>query len=125
MNRRNLENAVFEPEKLHRFTLFTYLKPAKAGETDQKHDVPRKSPNSGRREGATQSPCGIQASDRREVRPAILHHLPGWEGCSSVSLRRVAEDRGKAYEALELQPHEEEVFEPHQLLRPVGGDRRT
>src|SRR6185312_11145618 len=123
MNQKNPQNALTEPEKVQEFAIFTSLIPAIAGVIARKQDVPRKSPNSSGREGATQSPRGIQAPDRRKVRRAILHHFAGWEGCTSLSLRGVAADRAEAGQSLELQSNEKEVFEPHKLLRPVGGDR--
>src|SRR5580693_9523129 len=57
--------------------------------------VSRQSPNSRRRKRTAQGPLGIQASHRREVRHAILHHELGWQGCSSVSLRGVGADRAE------------------------------
>src|SRR5438045_8060668 len=89
----------------------------------RKINVSRQPANSGRREGTFKGPRGIQAPDRREVRHAILHHITRWEGCSSVSLRRVAADRREAGQALQFQSDEEKVFEPYELLRSVGGDR--
>src|SRR5690242_15891190 len=123
MNQKNPQNAVTEPKTVQEFAIFTSLMPAIAGAVARKRNVPRKSPNSSGRERATQSPCGIQAPDRREVRRAILHHFAGWEGCTSLSLRGVAADRAEAGQSLELQSNEEKVSEPYELLRPGGGDR--
>src|SRR5260221_5294734 len=82
-------------------------------------------PSSSRgRKWPTQGPFRVQARAGREVRNTILHHQPGWQGCSTVSLRGVAADRGKAGPVVEFQPHEEEVPGPHELLRAGGGDRR-
>src|SRR5262245_56512127 len=125
MNQKNPQIAVTEPEKHPEIAVFTSLLPVIAGLAVRKKNVSRKPSNSRGREGALKGARGIQASDRREVRHAILHHLARWEGCSSVSLRGVAADRGEAGTALQFQSDEEKVFEPHQLLRPAGGDRRT
>src|SRR6185436_16762649 len=81
------------------------------------NDVPWQSPNPSGRQGTTQSPCRIQARARRKVRRAILHHLLGREGCSSVSLRGVGADRAEACRSFKLQPREEETTHPHKLLR--------
>src|SRR5215472_5655420 len=124
MNQKNPQIAVTEPEKQLEITVFASLTAVLARLADRKN-VSRQPSNSGRREGAFKGPRGIQASDRREVRHAILHHLARWEGCSSVSLRRVAADRGEAGQALQFQSDEKEVSESHQLLRPTGGDRRA
>src|SRR5215468_562004 len=112
MNRKNPQIAVTEPEKQIEITVFTSLLAAAI----RKH-VSRQPSNSRGRKGTPQGALGIQASHRREVRDAILHHQPGWKGCSSVSLRGVAADRREAVAALELQSHEEKVSQPHQLLR--------
>src|SRR5271165_3870856 len=57
------------------------------GMTNEKEHVSRQSSNSGRRKGTVEGPGRVQAGDRREVRPAILHHKSGWGCCSSISLR--------------------------------------
>src|SRR5215471_1381395 len=120
MHQKTPKNTATGPQKQLEITVFTSLFLV----TIRRY-VSRKPPNSRGRKGKTQSPRGIQASDRREVRNAILHHQRGWKGCSSLSLRGMAEDRGKAGAPLQLQPDQEEVFESHQLLRPAGGDGRA
>src|ERR1700727_1710326 len=125
MKLKNPQITVTEPEKHLELTVLASLAPILAGVVVRKNNVSRQPSNSGRREGTFKGPCGIQASDRREVRHAILHHIARWEGCSSVSLRGMAADRGKAGQALQFQSDEEKVFEPHQLLRSVGGNRWT
>src|SRR6266568_4205337 len=87
-----------------------------------RNHVSRQSPNSRGRKGTTQSPRGIQARDRREIRSAILHHEPRWQGCTSVSLRGVGADRAEAGGALHFQPYEEEVSGSSELLRADGRD---
>src|SRR5689334_9882560 len=123
MKAKNLQITVTEPEKHLELTVLASLMPVLAGAIARKNNVSRQPSNSGRRERTFKGPRGIQASDRREVRHAILHHIARWEGCSSVSLRGVAADRGEAGKALQFQSDEEKVFEPYQLLRPAGGDR--
>src|ERR1051326_8875001 len=129
MNPKDPQIAVTEPEKQLEFTVFTSLIPAVAGIAAKgftaKNNVSRQPSNSRRREGTFKGPRGIQASDRREVRHAILHHLARRQGCSSVSLRGVAADRRETGAAIELQPDQEKVSQSHQLLRPAGGDRRA
>src|SRR5258708_8084519 len=124
MNQKSPQNSVTEPEIQQEITVFTSLWPAVAGAVAKRH-VSRQPSNSRGRKGTFKSPRRIQASDRREVRNAILHHFAGWKGCSSLSLRGVAADRRKAGAAFELQPDQEKVLEPHQLLRPGGGDGWT
>src|SRR5215472_16463237 len=124
MNRKTPKNAVTEPEIQQEITVFTSLWPAIAGAIVRRH-VSRQPSNSRRRKGTAQSPSGVQAHDRREVRHTILHHQPGRKGCSSISLRRVAADRTKAGLALEFQPDQEETLEPHQLLRAARGNGRA
>src|SRR4051812_23236593 len=85
-------------------------------------NVSRQSPNPSRRKGANQGSCGLQTGDRREVRRQILHHFDGWQGCPTVSLRRMGKDRSQAEWAFELQCLEEEVSHRHQLLRTDGGN---
>src|SRR6266568_5267278 len=82
--------------------------------------VSRQSPNSRGRKRTAQGPRGIQARDRREVWPAILHHQPGWQGCTSLSLRGVGTDRAEAGGTLHLQSDEEEVSGSSELLRADG-----
>src|SRR5579859_5726260 len=122
MNPKDPKIAVTGPEKQLEFTVFASLIPVLAG-IAAKINVSRQPSNSRRREGTFKGPRGIQAHDRREVRNAILHHLARWEGCSSISLRRVAADRREAGAVVEFQPDQEKVLESHQLLRPAGGDR--
>src|ERR1700743_1303980 len=122
MKAKNLQIAETRPEKHLELTVSSSLMPVLAGVT-RKNNVSRQPSNSSRRERTFKSPRGIQASDRREVRHAILHHFARWEGCSSVSLRGVAADRGEAGKALQFQSDEEKVFEPYELLRAAGGDR--
>src|SRR5579884_2044612 len=123
MNQKNPQMDANEPARQLEITVFTSLMPVLAGIAARKSNVSRKPSNSRRREGTFKGPRGIQAPDRRKVRHAILHHIARWEGCSSVSLRGVAADRREAGAAFQLQSDQEKVFEPHQLLRPVGGDR--
>src|SRR5215510_4698511 len=117
MNQENFQIAVTEPEKQLEITVFTSVIPDLAGLAVGKNHVSRQPSNSRRREGASQGPRGIQASDRREVRHAILHHFARWEGCSSISLRGVAADRREAGAPFKFQPDEEKVSQSHQLLR--------
>src|ERR1700733_867160 len=77
--------------------------PALRGKTH----VSRQSPNSRGRKRTAQSPGGVQAGDRREIRQGILHHKLRREGCSVVSLRGVGTDRAEAGRALHLQSYEE------------------
>ena len=49
--------------------------------TDRDPYVSRQSPNSRGRKRTAQGPRGIQAGDRREIRPAILYHKFGRQGC--------------------------------------------
>src|ERR1700681_3885854 len=123
MNLKNPQMTVTEPEIKLELTVFASLLPVVTGIAARKNNVSRQPSNSGRREGTFKGPRGIQAPDRREARRQILQHLARWEGCSSVSLRRVAADRGEAGQALQFQSDQEKVFEPHQLLRSVGGNR--
>src|SRR5690242_9790430 len=125
MNQKNPQIAVTEPEKQLEITVFASLLPVMAGLAARKNNVSRQPSNSRRREGTFKGPRGIQAPDRREVRRPILHHLARWEGCSSVSLRGMAADRGEAGAVVEFQPDQEKVSESHELLRPAGGDRRA
>src|SRR5580693_1511352 len=87
--------------------------------------VSRQSSNARRRKGTAQSSVGIQARHRREVRHAILHHQPGWQGCSSVSLRGMGTDRAEVGRALDLQSYEEKVSEQGELLGTGGRDGRA
>src|SRR5260370_34953872 len=118
MKQKQPKIAVTEPEKL---TIFSVLWPGIAGLVAVKNNVSRQPSNPGRRKGATQGPRGIQTPDRREVQSAILHHKFGWQGCSSVSLRRVGADRAKAGGAFEFQPDQEKVSRADQLLRASSG----
>src|SRR5215471_7900455 len=114
------QKAVTEPEIHQEITVFASLLVVAA-----KNHVSRQPPNPRRRKGTSEDPIRIQASDRREVWDPILHHQRGWEGCSTISLRGVAADRGEAGEVVEFQSDEEEVFEPHQLLRPGSRHGRS
>src|SRR5215831_950914 len=120
MNPPKPQIAMTEPEMQQAFTVFTSLCVAVA-----RRHVSRQPSNSRRRKGKAQGPRGIQASDRREVRHAILHHQSGRKGCSSLSLRGMAADRRETGAAFELQSDQEKVFEPHELLRPERGNGRA
>src|SRR5258708_33300803 len=124
MNPNQPSFAVNESETLVVSVFASLFVPALAG-VAAKQNVSRQPSNSRGRKGTSQDPCGIQASHRREVWTAILHHKLGRKGCSSVSLRGMAADRRKASPALEFQSDQEEVFEPHQLLRPGCGHGRA
>src|SRR5579864_3541181 len=78
--------------------------------------VSRQSPNSRGRKRTAQDSSRVQASARREIRSAILHHELRREGCSSVSLRGMGADRAEAGRALHFQSHEEEISRSHELL---------
>src|SRR6476660_715141 len=119
MKLKNPQITVTEPEIKLELTVFASL----VAVAVRKNNVSRQPSNSGRRKGTFKGPRGIQAPDRREVRHAILHHIARWEGCSSVSLRGMAADRGEAGQALKFQSDKEKVFEPYQLLRSAGGNR--
>src|SRR5580765_6951282 len=119
MNLKNPKIAAAQPERNLDITVFASLLPVVAGIAVRKNNVSRQPSNSGRREGTFKGPRGIQAPDRREVRRPILHHIARWEGCSGVSLRGVAADRGKAGAAIQLQSDQEEILESHELLRPA------
>src|SRR5215510_560596 len=120
MNQNQPQIAVTEPEIQQGITVFTSLCVAVA-----RRHVSRQPSNSRGRKGTAQSSRGIQASDRREVRNAILHHQPGRKGCSSLSLRGMAADRREAGSAIELQSDEKEVSKSHELLRPSRGNGRA
>src|SRR5260370_34202245 len=125
MKKKNAQNGVTEPEIQQEITVLASFLPVIAGVVAVRKHVSRQPSNSRGRKGTAQGPRGVQASDRREVRHAILHHQLGRKGCSSLSLRGVAADRRKVGAALELQPNQKKVLEPHQLLRPSGGDGRA
>src|SRR5579862_7327603 len=116
MNLKQPQIAVTETDNLQELTVFTSSLSA------VESDVSRQPSNSRGRERAPQGSLGIQASDRREVRSAILHHKPRRKGCSNISLRGMATDRGKTCRSLELQSDEEEISESDQLLRAGRGD---
>src|SRR5580698_7905380 len=125
------KNSPNEPESTSILTAFTSLvlaaiaaKRFSAPVKGRTH-VSRQPPNSRRRKRTAQSSVGIQARDRREVRHAILHHQPGWEGCSSISLRGMGTDRAEVGRALDLQSYEEKVSEQGELLGTGGRDGRT
>src|SRR3954451_5254198 len=82
-----------------------------------KTNVSRQSSNTRRRKGPVKGPCGIQAHGRREIWSAILHHKPRRQGCSDISLRGMAADRGEALKALKLQSGQEELPHADELLR--------
>jgi hypothetical protein len=86
--------------------------------------VSRQSPNTRRRKRASQGAGGVQAGDRREIRPTILYHQLGRQSCSSLSLRRVGADRAEACGIVDLQSHQEEISRPCELLGPAGGNGR-
>src|SRR6266436_4882521 len=121
MKQKQPKIAVTELETQRQFTIFSFLWPVMASLIAVKSNVSRKPSNPGRRKRAPQGPRGIQAPDRREVWSAILHHKFGWQGCSSVSLRRVGADRAKAGGTVEFQPDQEKVSRADQLLRAGGG----
>src|SRR5579864_9573663 len=77
--------------------------------------VSRQSPNSRRRQRASQGPGRVQAGDRREIRHAILHHKFGREGCPDISLPGMVAHRAEAGQSLHFQPYEEEVPHPGEL----------
>src|SRR3954447_10926931 len=80
-------------------------------------NVSRQQSGAGGREGSPQGPCGLQTSHRREVRRGVLHNESRRQSGRDLSGGRVAQDRGQAGEALELQSIEEKVFEQGELLR--------
>src|SRR6266481_416992 len=125
MHQKQPQIAVTEAEIQYEIAISTSFLPAMAGAVAVKSHVSRKPSNSSRRKRTPQGPRGIQAPYRREIWSAILHYQPGWQGCSSVSLRGMAADRGKAGAALEFQSGQEEVSQPDQLLRAGGGDGWT
>src|SRR5215472_9685131 len=87
--------------------------------------VSRQSPNSRGRKRTAQDSSRVQASARREIRSAILHHELRREGCTSVSLRRMGADRAETGKALHFQSYEEEVSRSHELLGSAGGNGRA
>src|ERR1044071_708784 len=123
MKLKNPQITVTEPEIKLEITVFASLLPVVTALAARKNNVSRQPSNSRRREGTFKGPRGIQASDRREIRRPILHHLARWQGCTSVSLRGVAADRREAGAVVQFQPDQEKVSESHELLRPSGGDR--
>src|SRR5262249_40608206 len=124
MNLTTPQIAVTEPEIQQAITVFTSLWPVVAGAVAKRHVLRQPSNSRGRKKKA-QGSRGIQASHRREVRDAILHHQFGRKGCTSLSLRRVAADRGEVGAALKLQSDQEKISESHQLLRADSGDGRA
>src|ERR1041384_6352694 len=109
MKLKNPQITVTGPEIELELTVFASL----VAIAVRKNNVSRQPSNSGRREGTSKGPRGIQAPDRREVRHAILHHLARRQGCSSVSLRGVAADRREAGAVIELQSDQKEVSQSH------------
>src|SRR5579859_1553917 len=87
--------------------------------------VPWKLSNPRGRKGAPQGARRLQASDRREVRHAVLHHESGRQGSTDLSVRRLASHRTETAQASQLQSHEKEVPQPHELLRTTSGDGRA
>src|SRR5215470_1770768 len=125
MNQESPQKAVTEPEIQQEITVFTSLLPALAGLAIAKRYVSRQPSNSRGRKRTSQGPRRVQKADRREIWNPILHHQLGRKGCSSISLRGMAADRGKTGQALEFQPDQEEIPEPYQLLRAGGGNGRA
>src|SRR6266849_6544975 len=103
MNQKNPQNAVTDSEIQQEITVLSSFLPVIAGVIATSRHVSWQPSNSRGRKGTAQGPRGVQAPDRREVRPAILHHQLGRKGCTSLSLRGVAADRGKVGAALEFQ----------------------
>src|SRR5882757_10533494 len=87
--------------------------------------VSRKSPNSRGRKGTPKGSLGIQAGDRREICPEILHHELRRKRCSSVSLRGMGADRTEVGVAIHFQSDEEEISQSHELLRAGRRDGRA
>src|SRR5438552_3137421 len=94
--------------------------PARPG---RKH-VSRKPSSARGRKGSPQGAGRIQAHHRGEVRRRVLHHQPGWQGGADFSGGGVAQDRGEAGAAVQLQSFEKTISEQSELLRPDGGDGR-
>src|SRR3954462_12955824 len=88
----------------------------------RRSNVSRQQSGAGGREGAAEGAGGLQAPHRREVRRGVLHHESRRQGGRDLSGGRVAQDRGQACQALELQSIEEKVFEQSELLRADGRD---
>src|SRR5258706_12366705 len=120
-----------EPESTAIVTTLTSLVVAVAATINKRSPgtsrayVSRKSPNSRGRKGTFKSSLGIQAGDRREICPEILHHQSRWNCCSSVSLRGMGADRAEAGVAIHFQSDEEEVSQSHELLRAGRRDGRA
>src|SRR5256885_9166162 len=91
----------------------------------RRSNVSRQQSGAGRREGSPEGSGGLQAPDRREVRRGVLHNESRRPRGGDLSGGGMAEDRGKAGEALELQSIEEKVFEQSELLRADGRDGRA
>src|SRR5437879_13091609 len=130
MKPNSLQNETETVEKPEIAIAFTSLLAAVAAkrlssnpEKRAKTNVSRQSSNSSRRKRTAKGPRGIQAHGIREVWRAILHHQQGRQDCRDISLRGMAEDRGKAFASFELQSGKEEFLETDQLLRPASGDR--
>src|SRR5579864_2693003 len=87
-----------------------------------RNHVSRQSPNPRGRKRAAQGARGIQARNRRKVQHAILHNECGRQKCPDLSLRGMGAHRAEAGWAFHLQPHQEEVLDPHQLLGTGGGN---
>src|SRR5688572_5646715 len=120
MKKQTPKPDIEQPTQTEILTAFTSLAAAVAAGVSSKGpkgrakpNVSRKSPNSRRRKGTAKSPGGIQARRGREVRGAILHHQPGRQGCSGISLRGMAAHRGKAGAAEHFQPDQKEVPGAH------------
>src|SRR3954467_12740811 len=91
----------------------------------RKSNVSRQQSGASGREGSPQGAGGLQASHRREVRRGVLHNESRRQSSRDLPGGRVAQDRGQAGEALELQSIEEKVFEQSELLRADGRDGRA
>jgi len=93
-------------------------------ETGKTH-VSRKSPNSRGRKRTAQGARGIQAGNRRKIRPTILHNQHGRHKWLDISLRGMGADRTEAGFSIDVQSHEEEVSDAHELLRAGRRDGRA
>src|SRR4051812_5276888 len=91
----------------------------------RRSNVSRQQSGAGGREGSAESSGGLQAPYRREVRRGVLHNESRRQSRRDLSGGGVAQDRGQAGEALELQSIQEKVFEQSELLRADGRDGRA
>src|SRR5579883_68771 len=122
MSRKTPEKSPEEMSSTLFFLTFTSLLAAIAA---RQANVSWQQSNPRRRKGPLKGPSGLQAGNRRKVRPEILHHVDGWQGCPGISLRGMGADRSQTGGALEFQSFEEAVSDRDQLLRSGGGDGRT